>query len=139
MDMSSGRNAAVSFNVKTEGRPVMELSASVQPEQRTYCNGIKIAAKSNSAVIGTYDVFAKLCKPAFIELTTMKHGSDKMYISRLGIQGLKNMEASILEADPATPERRPIGMARVKLVSASLLKVDTKYEKDRLHSVKVSR
>nr|ACU51164.1 vitellogenin [Pandalus japonicus] len=136
LDMSYGRVAATSFIVKTEGRTVMDITGSVQPHQTPECYGIRIGAKTHSSVIGTYDVSTKICKPAFIEVITKKHGSGRMYVTKLGVQGMKNVEISISEADPETEERQTLGMVRVKLSSPSLMKVETVYKGDHLRSIK---
>nr|UWT50543.1 vitellogenin [Hippolyte inermis] len=136
LDNSYGRYAASSFIVKTEGQSVVDISLSARPHQSPSCYGVRVEAKSYSSQIGTYDVSAELCKPAFIEIVTRKHDSDRMYVAKIGLEGQKNAEISISEADPETLERQVLGMARVVLSSPSLLNATYAYENEQIQSLK---
>ena len=138
VDMSFGRNAVSSFTVKTEGQTALDISGSFQGHQSPQCYGIRAESKAHSSVIGKYDISAELCKPFFTRLVTKRPDSDVMYVTRFGIQNLKNMEVSIAEANPSTQEERILGMTRAKLTSPSVVKFEAKYEEEKLSSIKVS-
>nr|WEU75127.1 vitellogenin 1a [Macrobrachium rosenbergii] len=135
-DKRTGRSAAASFIIENENQKAIDISVALHPHQSSLCYGVRAEAKAKSSLIGTYDIYSELCKPGFISLTTKKHGSDRMYITKLGIQGMKNVEASILEANPQTMEKRPLGMARMVLTSPTMMKMETKYEGDKLREIK---
>ncbi|XP_068203508.1 vitellogenin-like [Palaemon carinicauda] len=136
IDVRSGRNAAISFMVKNENQKAVDIALALHPHQSSSCYGVRAEGKAMTSLIGTYDIYSELCKPAFIEMTTRKHGSDKMHVTKIGMKGLKDVEVCISEANPDTMEKRPIGMARLMLTSPSMMKLETKYEGEKLHQIK---
>nr|AHD26978.1 vitellogenin 2 [Pandalus japonicus] len=134
-DRSSGRNAALAFTMKTEEGPVVEISGSVKPEHHPECNGLKISAVARSSIIGSYDISSELCAPAFMRMSMKKHGSDKTYMTRVGLQAIKNIELSVSEKDERSQEERHVSMMRMKLVSPTIINVEMKYKSDEASSL----
>nr|BAD98732.1 vitellogenin [Penaeus japonicus] len=126
-DKTSAHNAAATFTVEMEQRPVFEITAVAEPEEEVTCNGIRIKAIANAPAFGKYNIFSKMCKPAFIELTTMRHGGEKEYTARLGLRYPDTAEAGVYVASGRAEEIRGVAVAAVKLASPTMLKVEMAY------------
>ncbi|XP_042892354.1 vitellogenin-like [Penaeus japonicus] len=126
-DKTSAHNAAATFTVEMEQRPVFEITAVAEPEEEVPCNGIRIKAIANAPAFGKYNIFSKMCKPAFIELTTMRHGGEKEYTARLGLRYPDTAEAGVYVASGRAEEIRGVAVAAVKLASPTMLKVEMAY------------
>ncbi|XP_066964615.1 vitellogenin-like [Macrobrachium rosenbergii] len=138
LDVSFGRNSACSFIVAADDRKVIDISGSVQPHQSPECSGISVQSKAHSSVTGHYDVSAEWCKPWLISFFSQRHESDHRYKVTLGMESLKRIEISVAESNSETGEQRVLGMSRVKLLSPTVIMIETKYEKDQLLSLKNS-
>ncbi|XP_064080211.1 vitellogenin-like [Macrobrachium nipponense] len=136
LDVSFGRNAACSFIVAADDRKVIDISGSVQPHQSPECYGIMAQYKAHSSVIGHYDVSAEWCQPWLISFFSQRHESDHRYEVTIGMESLKRIEISIAESNSNTGEERVLGMSRIKLLSPTVIMVETVYEKDQLFSLK---
>lgn len=136
-DMTSARNAVVAFIVETEDVPVFELSGVMKPDETPRCDGLAITAIAYVPVLGKHDIRSRVCKPAFVEVTTIRHGGDKEYTVRFGLQDPDNLEVSLIEGAAEGEEARPIIMAQMKLVDPSMIHIDFAYEREDVDHVQV--
>ncbi|XP_047488685.1 vitellogenin [Penaeus chinensis] len=127
-DKTAAHNAAATFTVKMEERPVFEITAVTEPEEAATCNGIRMKAVAYAATFGKYNVFSKMCRPAFIEVTAMRPGGAKEYIAKLGLRYPDAAEAGVYVASDRAAESRGVAVAAVKLASPTMLKVEMAYE-----------
>ncbi|KAG7158179.1 Vitellogenin-like 5 [Homarus americanus] len=131
-DRVTDKDATAAFRVVTEEGPVVDIAGVMEPEQVPECTGVKIKAVALTSVLGTYDIYSRLCRPAFIELITTKRGSQEEYITKFGFQTPNNIEASLSVGDKDQEERRAIAMTRLKLTSPVLVNLDFVYEKEQV-------
>nr|WEU75132.1 vitellogenin 5 [Macrobrachium rosenbergii] len=127
-DHISGRDAAMNFIVKAEDEPVLEMSGSSRPEQSSECNGREITGVIHSPRMGHYNILSKVCGRTFMSAWVNREGSDKSYICRGGLQGMRNVELSAWERDTETKEIRPIAVAQVKLQSPTVMGIEMNYQ-----------
>ncbi|KAG7158180.1 Vitellogenin-like 6 [Homarus americanus] len=135
-DRVTDKDATAAFRVVTEEGPVVDIAGVMELEQVPECTGVKIKAVALTSVLGTYDIYSRLCRPAFIELITTKRGSQEEYITKFGFQTPNNIEASLSVGDKDQKERRAIAMTRLKLTSPVLVNLDLVYKKEQVTVVK---
>ncbi|KAK7073327.1 hypothetical protein SK128_006659 [Halocaridina rubra] len=134
-DRITEMNAAMGLIVKTEGGPVVEISAAMKPDYEGDCSGVKISALAHSALTGKYDTYTKLCKPGYVKLYVKKHGQDKAYITRFGLEEIKNLEVSLTEKDVRTQEYKFLALARLRLMSPTVVNIEGKLESEQAYGV----
>nr|ABB89953.1 vitellogenin [Penaeus monodon] len=127
-DKTEAHNAAATITVKMEERPVFEITAVTEPEEAATCNGIRMKAVAYAATFGKYNIFSKMCRPAFIEVTAMRPGAAKEYIAKLGLRYPDTAEAGVYAASGRAGETRGVAVAAVKLASPTMLKVEMTHE-----------
>lgn len=137
-DKTAAHNAAATFTVKMEERPVFEITAVTEPEEAATCNGIRMKAVAYAATFGKYNIFSKMCRPAFIEVTAMRPGAAKEYIAKLGLRYPDTAEAGVYVASGRAGETRGVAVAAVKLASPTMLKVEMAYEPQEAEAIIVS-
>ncbi|KAG7158184.1 Vitellogenin-like 10, partial [Homarus americanus] len=109
----------------------------MKPEQVPVCTGVKIKAVALTSVLGTYDIIFRIGKPAFVELTTRKHNSEKVYTTKFDFQTPKNTEISMHVYDKGTQEQQAIIMARVRPFSPGMAEVDLVYRREEIGRLEV--
>ncbi|XP_063602733.1 vitellogenin-like [Penaeus indicus] len=127
-DKTAAHNAAATFTVKMEERPVFEITAVTEPEEAATCNGIRMRAVAYATTFGKYNVISKMCRPAFIEVTAIRPGGAKEYIAKLGLRYPDAAEAGVYVANGRAGETHGVAVAAVKLASPTMLKVEMAYE-----------
>lgn len=137
-DKTAAHSAAATLTVKMEERPVFEMSAVTEPEEAATCNGIRMNAVAYAAAFGKYNVFSKMCRPAFIEVTAMRPGGAKEYTAKLGLRYPDAAEAGVYVASGRAGESRGVAVAAVKLASPTMLQFEVAHEPEEAHIVMVS-
>ncbi|XP_042241455.1 vitellogenin-like [Homarus americanus] len=137
-DRIFGGDTTVAFRVVTEEGPVVDIAGVMKPEQVPVCTGVKIKAVALTSVLGTYDIIFRIGKPAFVELTTRKHNSEKVYTTKFDFQTPKNTEISMHVYDKGTQEQQAIIMARVRPFSPGMAEVDLVYRREEIGRLEVN-
>lgn len=137
-DKTSPRNAVLAFTVDYENTPVFEVSGVMKPEETPTCNGLAMSGVVYAPVLGTHDIHSRMCKPAFVEVTTNKQGADRKYIARIGLQAPANAEISLSEGTTQSAEEHPIILARLEMADPTRIKVGFAYERPEFYRMKVS-
>lgn len=136
-DKVSAEEAAVAFRMLTEEGAVVDVAGVVQPEQTPECDGIKIKGVVDTFIIGNYDVIAKLCKPAFIEIITDKLGHGEVYSSKIGLQTPLTAEASVSMYRKVEMLNHAIALMHLRLVAPILADLDFEYKNNEFMALQV--
>ncbi|XP_071528861.1 LOW QUALITY PROTEIN: uncharacterized protein [Panulirus ornatus] len=134
---SSSRSATWAFLMATDHEePLVDISGVVEPEEAARCHGLMLKAVAHTSLLGTYDVHSKVCQPAFIELTSHKRASERVYTAKLGNQDFKTVEAS-LSLDHLTRQEEETGIvvARVMRATPTLVTSGFGFNSDALREV----
>lgn len=136
-DQITSRETSVAFTLISDGSPVVDISSEIKSEMVPRCNGYLIDSKVRTSIIGNIDIVSEVCKPIFIKMSTKRPQSDKVYITKLGVQLPYTAEVSISEAESFNFNKRPYFMTGAELVSPYGLKTKFAYEKEELTQIKV--
>lgn len=136
-DQVTPRETVVAFGVISDGSTVVDISSDIKSEMVPHCNGYLIDTKVRTSVIGNIDIVSEVCKPIFIRMSTKRPQTDKVYITKLGVQLPYTAEVSIIEAERFYFNKRPFFMTGAELVSPYGLKTKFAYEKEQLREIKV--
>lgn len=136
-DRLSAGGATAAFSVVTQAGPVVNISAVVEPEENLDFHGWKLEAVAHTPLLGTYDIYSKYYKPAFIEVITRKHDSEKQFLTKIGFQDPNNVEFSISEGNKDRLGNRQLAKARVELATPNIVSVDIIYEQEEIEKLKV--
>jgi len=121
-DLISDLDTTMTIRVMTAEGPVVDISGVMKPQSVSYCNGFMIDAKVRTSMIGDVDIQSEICKPAFMKMITKRPQSNKVYITKLGIQLPHTAEISITEANEFGFNKRPITVLGLELISPTYLK-----------------
>ncbi|XP_047488789.1 vitellogenin-like [Penaeus chinensis] len=135
-DKTSPKNAVLAFTIDYENTPVFEVSGVMKPDETPTCNGLAVSAVVYTPVLGTHDIHSRMCKPAFVEVTTNKQGTDRKYIARIGLQAPDNAEVSLSKGTTQSVEEYPIILARLEMVDPTVIRVGFAYERPELYRMK---
>lgn len=136
-DQITPRETAVAFRLISDGSSVFDIASVIKSEMVPSCNGYLIDTKVRTSVIGNIDIISEACKPFFIKLSTKRPESNKIYITKLGVQLPYTAEVSISEAERFNFNKRPFFMTGAELVSPYGLKTKFAYEREELREIKV--
>ncbi|XP_064098327.1 vitellogenin-like [Macrobrachium nipponense] len=134
-DRSTFRNKAVSFEIKSEGQPVILLSAVTKDQMKSQCFGTHISASVATSFLGDYNIQADACKPFYIEVSANKHGEQKLYIGKFGIEHPRKAEISLSTEDKGAPENRKAFLARLMLASPTMIRLEIDYKPEETHTL----
>ncbi|XP_042241489.1 vitellogenin-like [Homarus americanus] len=134
-DRVTDKDATAAFRVVTEEGTMVDIAGVMERKEERGCQGVKIKGVAQTSLLGSYHIYSRICRPAFIELITSKHGSQMEYITKFGLQDPYNIELSMSEGDRDQLQRRAIAMARVLLASPTIIDVDLAYKPEKVAEV----
>nr|QXJ08928.1 vitellogenin [Penaeus merguiensis]QXJ08931.1 vitellogenin [Penaeus merguiensis] len=134
-DKTSAQSAAVALTVQLEKQPVFEFSGVIEPEEGVSCNGVNMKAIMYAPEFGKYHVFSKICKPAFVEVTTVRHGGENKYTARFGLQFPDTAEFGLYAS--AGEELHHVALAAVRLTSPTMVKAEVAYKREEAEMIMV--
>nr|XP_045611544.1 vitellogenin-like isoform X1 [Procambarus clarkii] len=129
-DTIPGGEATVAFQVINDEGAVVDVAGVMEREEVPECKGHKVKAAVITSFLGSYDMYLKVGRPFYFEMTTDGHGSLKSYTIKLEFQTLKNFEATLSVHRKLLHETHPVVMARIKPLSFNLIDVELAYKRD---------
>ncbi|XP_068235953.1 vitellogenin-like [Palaemon carinicauda] len=129
-DRSTFKNNAVSFEMKSEGRPVISLTAVTKVQMKSQCYGTHIRAFAVTSFLGSYNIEADACKPLYLEVSANKQGDQKMYIGKFGLENPNKVEFSLSTKVKGTNQNSNAFLARIMLTPPTMLKLQLDYKSE---------
>ncbi|KAG0714551.1 Vitellogenin [Chionoecetes opilio] len=128
--------AAVTFQLVTEGRPVVDVSGIVEPRQGLHCDGYALLSNVHTSDLGDFIVNSTVCRWAFLDLALNRQNDETIYKTKVGLLSPYKAEMSISETDTYQVRNKYLSLIGIELASPRRLKIDFEYKPQKMTAMK---